>query len=100
MVSGGKASHRRGEPFGSPAGIGDGASARDFESAFVCVAQGVSGGTAWHDRRICAGGGGGRAARKGAGTWRWAGSDLGRERAGCFGRLRGRGGGAAAGPWA
>ena len=42
MVGGGKAADSRGEFFGFAAGIGDGASAWDFQPAAVRLAQGVS----------------------------------------------------------
>jgi len=41
MVDGGKAADSRGEFFGSAAGIGDGASAWDFQPAPIRLAQGV-----------------------------------------------------------
>jgi hypothetical protein len=42
MAGRGKGSHRRGESVGPTAGLGDGASARDFQPAFVFLAQGVA----------------------------------------------------------
>ena len=56
VVGGGKAADSRGELFGSAAGIGDGASAWDFQPAAVRLAQGVSRRSAWRYCRIRAGG--------------------------------------------
>src|SRR3982074_850140 len=47
MVDGGKAADSPGEFFGSAAGIGDGASAWDFQPAPIRLAQGVSRRAAW-----------------------------------------------------
>src|SRR6266498_1966312 len=62
MVGGGKAADSRGEFFGCAAGVGDGASAWDFQPAPVRLAQGVSRRSAWRHCRIRAGGDRGGAA--------------------------------------
>ena len=52
MVGRRKVADSRGEFFGSAAGIGDGASAWDFQPAAVRLAQGVSRMSAWRHCRI------------------------------------------------